>query len=138
MGGIRGPFPAQPKGYGHAHLRYVPVAPNLPSNRLLDARVVRSFVSLTSHIRWRKGWHGEPSFGSAVVLLHISLDKARETRHDGGCEDPAHDDEEHTPPLRRTVRYPAITLVEARDGQQQVEGVQEGLEGWRGRLVGGG
>src|SRR3974377_2454290 len=72
-------------------------------------------------------------------LMSVSLQEARETQDDGGGEDPAHDDEDHTPPFRGTMRYPGITHVEADYGQQEVEGVEERLERWRDvRLVGGG
>ena len=60
----------------------------------------------------------------------VSLEEPCETRHDGGGEDPAHDDEAHTPPLSSTVRYPGITHMEAHDGKEEVQGIEERLEGW--------
>ena len=69
----------------------------------------------------------------------VSLEQARKAQDDGGGEDPAHDDEDHTPHLSGTVRDPGIALVEAHDRKQEVEGVEERLEGWLDvRLVGGG
>lgn len=72
-------------------------------------------------------------------LASVSLEKAAETQHDGGGEDPADDDEAHAPNLRGTVRDPGIAHVEADDRKQEVEGIEERLEGWLdGRLVGRG
>ncbi len=68
----------------------------------------------------------------------VSLKEACETQDDGGSENPAHDNLDHTQPLRETVRYPSITQVEAGDGKEEVQGIEEGLEGWLDiRLVGG-
>src|SRR5260370_26448865 len=76
---------------------------------------------------------------TTVLPLRVSLEDAREAEDDGGGEDPAQDDEDHTPDLRGTVRYPGITYMEADDGKQEVEGIEEGLEGCRDvRLTGGG
>ena len=75
---------------------------------------------------------------SFSAFRSVSLEEARETQDDGGGEDPAHDDEKHTPPLRSAVCYPGITHVEADNGKQEVEGIEEGLKGWwDGRLTGG-
>ena len=47
--------------------------------------------------------------------MSVSLEEARETEDDGGGEDPAHDDEDHTPHLRGAVRDPGISHVETDD-----------------------
>jgi hypothetical protein len=52
-------------------------------------------------------------------LTSVSLEEAHETEYDSGSKDPAHNDEEHTPPLRGTVRHPGITQVEASDKKEE-------------------
>ena len=72
-------------------------------------------------------------------LTSVSLEQARQAQDDCAGEDPAHDDEDHTPHLRGAVRDPGIAYVEADDRKQEVEGVEERLEGWLDvGLVGGG
>jgi len=69
----------------------------------------------------------------------LTFNKARQAQDDGGGEDPAHDDEDHTPHLRGTVRDPGIAYVEADYREQEVEGIDNRLEGWLDvRLVGWG
>src|SRR6266568_2631485 len=67
----------------------------------------------------------------------ISLEQARQAQDDGGGEDPAHNDEDRTPHLRRIVRNPGIAYVETDDRKQEVQSIEEGLKGWLDvRLVG--
>src|SRR5437773_1168111 len=69
----------------------------------------------------------------------VSLEQARKAQDDGGGEDPAHDDEDDTPHQRGSVCYPCIAYMETDDREQEVEGVEERLEGWLDiRLIGGG
>src|SRR6266702_4515588 len=69
----------------------------------------------------------------------ISLEQARQAQDDGGGEDPAHDDEDHTPHLSGAVRDPGIAYMETDDRKQEVERIEKRLEGRLDvRLVGGG
>ena len=78
------------------------------------------------------------SFVSVPRCPSVSLEQARQAQDDGGGEDPAHDDEDHAPHLCGPVRDPGIAYVETDDWKQEVEGVEERLEGWLDvRLVGG-
>ncbi len=72
----------------------------------------------------RRIWGCSPSRGYASV----SLQEACETQHDGCGKDPAHDDEDHTPILRYTVRYPGIAYIEIDDRKEEIQGIEEGLK----------
>ena len=58
----------------------------------------------------------------------VSLEQAREAQDDGGGEDPAYDDSDDTPNLPRTVCEPGITHVEAHDGKEEFQRIEERLE----------
>lgn len=71
-----------------------------------------------------------PAFCACLAAHSISLEQARQAQDDGGGGDPAHDDEDHTPHLSGAVHDPGIAYVETDDREQEVEGVEERLEGW--------
>jgi hypothetical protein len=56
------------------------------------------FVGLAQTIlkdTYQEIWHTKPLFGSGVGLLHVSLENACETCHDGSSKYPATNGEEH-------------------------------------------